>query len=325
MGTAWIFTKLSTDDRVSKPTLNLPGRKRPGFDYPPMKLPSLFRLVGAAGVGVLVLAGAPALSAQTAASLKASGLAKMKEGSLDDAIVDFTSAIALNPNDPTLYSNRAVAKTGQTNYGGAVEDYGAVIKLRPGQANGYLLRGLANLYMGNIAGAGQDCSKAIELEPSDATYYLYRGLVRDCDNDQAEAITDYAKAMELGAKTAPLMANYAQIYRGLDLRKTGADASGDLGDYAAWTNPWTKAIAGYLSGKLTDAQFLASAGASAKEDKTRQREKAEAYYFTGRVHAQNGDTAGAKAAFSASYDLQYPGDIQRHLAQLEFERLNAAH
>ncbi len=301
------------------------GRKWPGFDYPTMQLPSLFRLVGAVGVGALILAGAPTLSAQTATSLKASGLAKLKGGSLDDAIADFTSAIALNPTDPTLYANRGMAKTGETNYVGAVEDYTEVITLRPNQANGYLLRGLANLYMGNIAGAGQDCSKAIELEPKDATYYLYRGLVRDCNNDQAEAIDDFAKAMELGAKLSPLMANYAQIYRGLDLRKTGTDASGDLGDYAAWQNPWTKAIAGYLSGKLSDAQFLANAGAAAKDDKTRQREKAEAYYFTGRVHAQNGDAAGAKAAFRASYDLQFPGDVQRRLAQVELERLNAAH
>jgi len=290
-----------------------------------MKLFGLPGFVGAATLGALVLAGAPAVSAQSAASLKANGLANLESGNLQGAVDEFTAAISLTPGDATLFANRAAAKTGQSNYGGAVEDYTQVIKLKPKEANGYLLRALASLFQGNVAGAAQDCDKALELDPKDPTLYLYRGIIADCDNNQQGAVDAFGKAIDLGAKSAPLTANYAQLYRAFDLRRQGPDAPLQLEDSEKWQSAWTKTIAGYLSGKVNDAGLLSRAGASAADEKSQKREKAEAYYFTGRMHVINGDNPGAKAAFQASFDLQYPADVQRRLAQVELDRLNATH
>ena len=286
-----------------------------------MKLIPLSRFIGAASAGALLVLGVPALSAQTAEELNASGIVKRDGGNLAGAVDDFTAAIALKPNYIQLYANRAVAETGQGSYDGAINDYTEVIKAKPNQANGYLLRGLVNFIKGDLDKAGRDYIKAVELDPKDPTIYLYRGLFFDLNNDQGNAVLDYAKAIDLTAGGDSETANYAQLYRALDLRRRGRGTDEGLANWTKWKNKWTRTLAAYLGGKLADADLIGRAGSDVTDYKSQNREKAEAYYFIGRTHLIAGDTAGAKRNFAASVELQFPADVGRKLAQAELDRM----
>ena len=288
-----------------------------------MKSTTLSRLIGAASAGALFLAGVPAVSAQTAAELNASGIVKRDGGNLAGAVDDFTAAIALKPDYIQLYANRAVAETGQGAYDGAIIDYTEVIKAKPNQANGYLLRGLVNFLKGDLDKAGRDYIKAIELDPKDPTLYLYRGLFFDLNNDQGNAVLDYTKTLDLSAGGDSETANYAQLYRGLDLRRRGPGTDQGLTGWTKWKSAWTRNLAAFLSNKLSEADLLGRAGADVQDYKSKNREKAEAYYFVGRVHLIAGDTVGARRNFAASVELQFPADVGRKLAQAELDRMPA--
>lgn len=285
-------------------------------NLPLMELPVLVRLMGA-----LLLVGTPVSRAQTAAELNARALAKLKEGNLGGAVDDFTAAIAQKP-DAGYYASRGDVELTQGNYDGAISDFGEVVKAWPIQIKGYVLRGRVYLLKGDMDSAMKDFSRAIELQPRNAMLRLYRGLVWDCMNNQQGAVEDFSKAVEL-AGSADETSDYAQLYRGLDLRRKGPAVDMELRDAASWKNEWTRALAAYVSGKLAEADFFRQAATDADDEQGKNHRKAEAFYFAGRVHQLTGDKAGARKDFLASVELQPSVEVERKLARVELDRMGA--
>jgi lipoprotein NlpI len=136
-------------------------------------------------------------------------------------------------------------------------------------------------------------------------------------------VLDYTKTLDLTAGGDSETANYAQLYRGLDLRRRGPGTDERLAGWANWRSAWTKNLAAYLESKLSETDLIGRAGADVQDAKSQNREKAEAYYFVGRVHLIAGDTAEARRNFAASVALQFPADVGRKLAQAELDRMPA--
>ena len=283
------------------------------------------RLLGAAVTGALVLAIVPALSAQSAAALNASGTAKTREGNLAGAVDDFTAAIALSHGDPALYLNRALAENGQGNFDGAIGDYTTVIKFRPKDATAYFNRGLANFLKGDLGQAEADFTKAIELKPNDPALYLHRGLTWDGMNNQEGAVADYTKAFELTPGADNEATNYAVLYRGLDLRARGAGTDLQLGNAENWKNTWSRTLATFLNHKLSESDLLKRAGADVSDDREKSRERSQANYFAGRLRLQDGDNDGARKSFAAALQNESPSEVESRVAQQAMGNIPAAH
>lgn len=76
---------------------------------------------------------------------------------------DYDKVIAISPNFPYSYYNRANIRCERKDFNAALADYNRAIELNPDFAEAYFNRGLVHTYMGNNEKAIADLSKAGEL------------------------------------------------------------------------------------------------------------------------------------------------------------------
>ena len=87
-------------------------------------------------------------------------LGKLKR--YDEAVADFSKAIAIHPFD-FVYGNRATAYYFMGNYRQALRDYDSAIALDPDNANSYYGRALTYRALGGFAAAQEDLRKSCAL------------------------------------------------------------------------------------------------------------------------------------------------------------------
>jgi tetratricopeptide (TPR) repeat protein len=94
----------------------------------------------------------------------------------NQAIKDFSEAIALNLNNAFFYYGRGSAYLRKGLYNKAIQDFTRAIDLNPTKDKFYQQRGLAYLGKCLYEKATEDFSKAIELYPHNPEYYRSRGI-----------------------------------------------------------------------------------------------------------------------------------------------------
>src|SRR4030095_6863360 len=97
----------------------------------------------------------------------AAGVQAADQRQYDQAIVEFTKAIEIDPKDIPAIENRAYMYLDLQKNAEAVADFTQVIELAPGQTTSYLGRGQAETNLKQFEPALTDLSKAIELKPDD--------------------------------------------------------------------------------------------------------------------------------------------------------------
>jgi len=165
------------------------------------------------------------------------GSARQSAGDLDGAIVSYTNAIRLNPQDSRAYFNRALSYlykgakgagfydqliadankaielgtpnladayslrgtgwAGKGNFDKAIADHTRAIKLNPNHALAYNNRANDKLRQGDLDGALADCNKSIALDPSSPLPYYNRGYVYSKRGNLKLAIADWEKAIQM--------------------------------------------------------------------------------------------------------------------------------
>ncbi|MDR2904920.1 MAG: tetratricopeptide repeat protein [Helicobacteraceae bacterium] len=143
------------------------------------------------------------------------GIAYIKLRNYDQAVKDYTQAIALDPKDDQAYHNRGGAYCKLGNYDQAIADFTKAIELNPKYASAYFNRGVTYDKQQNYNQAITDFTKAIELAPKDATYYNNRGNVYYELQNYDQAISDYTKAIELDPKFVMAYSNRGVAYKKL--------------------------------------------------------------------------------------------------------------
>ena len=126
------------------------------------------------------------------------GLAYAFKNNYDSAIVNYTIAIQLNPNDDLNYVVRGNAYKRKFDYDSAIEDYTIAIQLNPNDDSNYLSRGEAYSNKFDYDSAVKDYTKVTQLEPDQPVGYLRRGQAYYQSGDYNNAIVDYTQAVQLG-------------------------------------------------------------------------------------------------------------------------------
>ena len=86
---------------------------------------------------------------------------------LDQAIIAYNQAIAIDPESTAAYHRRGLAYWKKGDYRRAVEDYGKVIQLNPDNALAYYHRAVSRLEMGMWDEALADVEQYIRRQPDD--------------------------------------------------------------------------------------------------------------------------------------------------------------
>jgi Flp pilus assembly protein TadD len=90
------------------------------------------------------------------------GLARFELSDEKAAMLDFSEAIRLNPNDYRAYYNRACACGRSGDNRGAIADFTESLKFQPNNAHAYFNRGIAYHRLGHEQAAIVDLEKAAE-------------------------------------------------------------------------------------------------------------------------------------------------------------------
>ncbi len=122
-------------------------------------------------------------------------------GDFDKAILEFTKAIELEPDNPDGYSGRGLAYVLAKEYDKSFEDLNTVITIVENSSDrvsyinpevAYFFRGIAYTAKGDDNLAIRDFSKAIELNPDYADAYQARGRLYFMMGKDRQAFADYS-------------------------------------------------------------------------------------------------------------------------------------
>jgi tetratricopeptide (TPR) repeat protein len=125
------------------------------------------------------------------------GIGYFRKGLYDQAIADFTQAIALKPDFAEAYNNRGFTYGRKGLYDQATTDYTQAIALKPDSAKAYNGRAWNNHVAGRDAQGLPDAEKAVSLAPTDANTIETRAEIYEKLGRHDEAVADYRAVLKI--------------------------------------------------------------------------------------------------------------------------------
>ncbi len=119
------------------------------------------------------------------------------EGKYDEAIQEFSKALAIDRKLANAYIDRGNAYEKKRNYDQVIADYTQAIRIDPNYAFAYNNRGNAYSDKGNYDQAIADYTQAIRIDPNYAFAYNNRGIAYYNKEDYNQVIADYTQAIRL--------------------------------------------------------------------------------------------------------------------------------
>jgi lipoprotein NlpI len=115
-------------------------------------------------------------SPETVANLLTRARDATRKGQTEEAIKLAGKAVALEPNNPSVYVFRAILHAGAKHSQEAIADFTKAIELDPKQADAYDRRGSEHFKLGHIAESIADFDKFLDLEPAETPKHWRRGI-----------------------------------------------------------------------------------------------------------------------------------------------------
>jgi serine/threonine protein kinase len=132
-----------------------------------------------------------------------------------EAVSDCQRALELAPDFVATYVNRGIAYTGLRDYQKALADYNKALELDPKNVYAFYNRGNTHLWMIAYQEALSDYSQAITLDPEFLAAYVDRGVIHSELKNQTLALADFSQAIDLNPDYVYAYYNRANIYREL--------------------------------------------------------------------------------------------------------------
>ncbi len=266
---------------------------------------------------------------QTAQGYVRRGMVKFLMDDWDGAIADYTHSVQLAPQNADAYLHRGIAEHAQGNLDSALADYNHVFAIKPDYTNifyAYLYdrRGILKMDQSDIDGAIADLDQAIELMPQEAGYHMDQGVANYLGHHPSAAITDLQKAAELRF----IYYDYPRIFIWL-VKAEQADelaaANQELKDYFiardGGTNDWPLQVGHFLTGELSQADFLKAA--DSMDPKTDKEQHCEACFYIAIKHLLVGDKPAAKSFFQRCIDTGAKTFYEYRMAKVKLKELDA--
>jgi tetratricopeptide (TPR) repeat protein len=238
------------------------------------------------------------LDAHTALEHYERGVAYLDTGKTDEAIADFTRAIALDPKGASAHDGRASAWVAKGDRERALADFSRAIDLEPRSSRRWTDRASTRALFDDADGALEDANQAIALDPGDAQAWSTRSWARRRKDPDA-AIADARKAIELDPTLAQAWVNLGGA------RSDKGEHEGAIEDLsrAIQIDPRSEA-AWTTRGQAREAQGDAAAAIADYSRSLELDPRLPATWIArGSLRSLKGDTAGAIADLSKAIEL----------------------
>ena len=134
----------------------------------------------------------------------------------DEAIVDFTRAIELDPSRAWVIGSRGATYGRMERYEEAIADFTRAIEIDPSNIWAIISRGATYRQMECYEEAIADFTRAIEIDPSNAWAIGSRGVTYRRMQRYEEAIADYTRAIELDPSDTLAIGSRGATYRRME-------------------------------------------------------------------------------------------------------------
>lgn len=149
--------------------------------------------------------------------LRQSAFEATNAGQFDLAELQWSALIKKLPDEAAVWSNRGNVRVRQNKLNEALEDYSQAIALAPLEPDPYLNRGAVWEALGQWEKAIDDYNRALKLNPDDPAAFNNRGNAEAGQGEWELAIADYQAAITLQPSFSLAYGNYA-----LALYQTGS-------------------------------------------------------------------------------------------------------
>lgn len=145
---------------------------------------------------------AAAVDGQFSPTYVARGNLKRKLGNLQGAFDDYTVAMGLQSSSPVAASNRGQLWLDKGDAQRALSDFAAALTADPDHVSSLASRARAWHMLGNVRAAMSDADRAIALAPTEASAFVVRAFVRLSTGDATGAEADARRASEVDPGSA---------------------------------------------------------------------------------------------------------------------------
>ena len=114
----------------------------------------------------------------------------------------FVPEKAMAESSGDFYFNRGNDKADTGDHYGAIIDFTKAIEINPQDADAFFNRGNSKSAIKDYYGSIYDYTNSIEIDSSQSDYFINRGLSRQNIGDKEGACSDWEKASSLGSKKA---------------------------------------------------------------------------------------------------------------------------
>ncbi len=140
------------------------------------------------------------------------GKAALDRKDFDRAIIGYSEAIRLDPNNVTALTNRGIAYGHKNEMDKAIADFSNAIRFDPKDSRSLNGRGYAYFRKNDLDRALADYNEAIRLDPNYVQAINNRGLLYGRRRDYDRAFTDFSEAIRLDPTYAFAFNNRGMIY-----------------------------------------------------------------------------------------------------------------
>jgi len=149
-------------------------------------------------------------------------------------VEDFKRALALKPDDVSIYEKRSQFYMQLNHEDKALADFNKVIELNPVEYVAFTERGVIKLHQHNYEEAMIDFTKSIEINPNEEKNYRMRALCLHNVRDFDKAYADFSNSIELLKKELLVASDRVKVERIMAeaylMRGTTLEAMGEVMD-----------------------------------------------------------------------------------------------